>query len=110
MRSESHPGREHGLPREFLFIIVVIVIEGKKGRRKEREPAGCYVLPLSSAPSLAVCFVKERVNGIGGPAAAANDDVPVPYVRWGWEPTNTSISALSNGIVGSQNTYARYPP
>ena len=68
------------------------MIEGKKERRKEsrlaRSLAHCYrSAQLSSVPSLAVCFVKERVNGIGGPAvvaaaaaAAPNDDVSVPFV------------------------------
>ena len=83
------------LPREFLFIIVVIVIEG----RSKETPAHCHC--YRSARS-AVCFVKERVNGIGdgrgrtdrrreAEDVAANDDVPVSPARsWvGWEGWGT---------------------
>ena len=70
------------LPREFLFIIVVIVIEGEK----QRDASSLPLLPLRSLGCLlcqrACKWDRRRADG---PAeaedVAANDDVPVSPVH-----------------------------
>ena len=111
-------GREHGLPsfapslppREFLFIIVVIVIEG----RSKETPAHCHCYRSARSTRSLGCLLCQRAckwdrrRTDGGRTGGGRRKTwrrmmmsqSVPLVGWvGWEPTNSYFH---------QRTFERY--